>query len=162
MLSIAAQLFGLISLVFMVISYISKNKEKYLSKQVIANAFYGLQFLCLGAMSGFGISVVATAKALFFYTEQKKKGRIGIASLLIFESLYILSGIFTVKNAISVMPIIISVGYTWAAWQPKMKITCIAGVAACCLWIIYSQYIGAYVAIISNIIEGTAALIGFI
>lgn len=162
MLPYIAQLFGCISLIFLVLSYVSKDKTKYLGKQLIANACYSMQFLCLSAGSAFWTTTIATVKTIVFYAEQKKCGKLNILSLIVFEVLYIISGVFTITSAVASIPVLISVSYTWAAWQPNLKITCIAGVVCGLLWIVYNFFVGAYVAIVSGIIESVAGVVGFI
>lgn len=159
---VLAQVFGLLSLLFMSLSYISKDKEAYLKKQIVANVLYGLQYLCLFALSGFITSVISSIKTILFHNEHKKKGSISLCLLLVFEVLYLISGILSYNGFISLIPVIISIIYTWASWQPNLKITCIVGIVVGLMWVTYNASVGAYIAIFSGVIESVSSAIGLV
>ena len=161
-MSIIAQICGALSLLFLVCSYLSKDKNTYFKHQLVANIFYGLQYLLLNALTGFITQIVSIVKTFEFGREQKKYNKTSIISLIIFEVLYIATGFLSFSNPISLIPVIISLGYTWASWQPNLKITCIAGILAGLLWFIYNLNVSAYVALISSVIESFSGLIGLI
>lgn len=157
-----AQGLGFLSLIYMVLSYLSKNKKAYLGNQLVANILYSLQFLCLGAKSGFLTQCVSSVKTLLFYGEEKRKGKIGISLLIAFELIYLIVGVYSFTGIISLIPIIISIGYTWASWQSNMKITCITGIIVGLLWIVYNMSVGAYISVISSVIESLSGVVGLI
>lgn len=159
---ILAQIFGFIALLFAAWSYLSKDKSSYFTKQSISNVIFCVQYLLLGAMSGFITSLVSIAKTVLFRQQQKKTGKISLWLLLIFEIFYFISGIFSYVDLISLIPVAVSLFYTWAAWQPDLKLTCCAGIAAGILWIIYNIHVGAYVSTISSSIEIIAGIVGLI
>lgn len=157
-----AQILGFLSLVFLCLSYLSKTRRSYLSNQVTANVLYCLQYFCLGAKTAFISSLVSTVKTIIFNNEEKKKGKIDFWLLILFEIIYLLVGIFTYDNVISIIPIFIALIYTWAAWQPNLKITCSVGILVGLLWVVYNANVGAYVSIIGGIVESISGLIGLI
>lgn len=73
-----------------------------------------------------------------------------------------IAGVFTYENSISIIPIFIALIYTWAAWQPNLKITCSVGILVGLLWVVYNANVGAYVSIIGGVIESISGLIGLI
>lgn len=160
--TIAAQIIGLIAMIFVGLSYLCKDKRAYLSNQCVANITFGTQYLLLGAMSGFGMSLISTMKVFLFYLEQKKRDKISIYLLLLFETAYVIVGVTTYTGLISIIPCVISLFYTWAAWQPNLKITCIAGITSGLLWVIYNANVGAYLAILSGIVESISSVAGLI
>lgn len=161
-MSITAQICSALSLLFLVLSYQSKDKNAYLKRQLIANILYGVQYLLLNAMTGFATQVVTVIKTVVFQAEQKKRNKISVLSLVLFELIYVIMGIFSLSNPISLIPVIIALGYTWASWQSNLKITCIAGIFTGILWFIYNLNVGAYVALISSVVESVSGLIGLL
>lgn len=82
--------------------------------------------------------------------------------LFVFIALVLLFGIITYDGLISLLPIIITVLYTYAFWQNNLNVARIIYIVAAIIWIYYNYEVGAYVGIIGNILEITTGLISLI
>ena len=82
--------------------------------------------------------------------------------LFVFIALVLLFGIITYDGLISLLPIIITVLYTYAFWQNNLNVARIIYIVAAIIWIYYNYEVGAYVGIIGNALEITTELISLI
>ena len=95
---------------------------------------------------------------------ERKDNKTSIYSLLFFILSIVILGVLTVRNYLSLIPIIITFSYSIAIWQKNMNINRIVYVGAAVLWTYYNYNVGAYVPFAGNIFEiisGTIALIRF-
>lgn len=161
-MSVIANVFGAVSMIIMFASYLCQKRSGYLKAQIFANGFFGLQYLCLGGYSAGITALIGIGKNIWFYWFEKKLLKPSWKVLLSLEIIYLAIGIITYDGLISMIPIAISCIYTWAGWQPNLKITCVVGLLVSVLWIVYDIWVGAYVAIIASIAEAIASVIGYI
>ena len=130
--------------------------------QILANIFYGIQYLLLNAYSALASNIVSIVKTGVFYKYEKNNKEISLYTLLIFEIMIIVLGIITFKNIYSIIPIFIASIYTYGTWQKNLKITYSIGIIASILWVFYNFIVGAYVAIIGSFFELFSSIIGII
>lgn len=159
------QIFGFIGLLFVLISIQNNKKNLILFFQIFANIFYGLQYFTLGLLSAGCMSCVSLVRCLvFYYYEKKYNKKTPLYWLLILLFIPIIISIFTYTSLISLIPIICTILYTYAIWQPDLKkfrfIVTSSGIG----WIFYNGIGGAYVGVLSALFEfinGLVAIIRF-
>ncbi|MBP3707631.1 MAG: YgjV family protein [Clostridia bacterium] len=162
-MNIIVQIIGAFAIIMSILSYQNKRKIRFLTCQVLANILYATQYCLLGAFTGMATSSIAVVKSIIFYKCEKDKGEISFIWLLFFEIAIIVAGIILFDGKIiSLMPIFITLMFTYGSWQKSLKLTCIIGAISATLWIIYNGIVGAYVACIGSIFELISGLIGLI
>jgi len=161
-MNVSSQVIGLFALFFMCLSYQKKTKKDFLFIQIIANAFYGLQYLLLNALSALASNIISIIRSLTFYKYEKNSKEVPLSLFLIFEIVIVVFGIITFKNYYSIIPIFIACIYTYATWQKNLKRTYFIGIIAAILWIYYNFVVGAYVSIIGSLFELFSSFIGLI
>lgn len=162
--NIYIQLIGVIALVFWVISIQTKNKTKLLKLQNIANLFYAIQYAFLGAFSATGMNCISLLKGIVFLKSEKSQKQSSKIQLIIFSILIIAIGIITFQTWYSIIPIIITLAYTYSTWQKNATIIRITFLVAAIGWIIFNTIVGAYSPLIGNFIElasGITAIVKF-
>lgn len=157
-----AQVIGFVGLICTAVSVQQTKKNQVLIYQVLANFLYFLQYFFLNAISAAGVSFLAIFRCIVFYNYEKRKINKSIISLIIFEMLAIILGIYSYVGILSLIPITTCIMYTYATWQDNLKIFRIIAFIVPVLFTIYNIYVGAYIGIISTIIELIAALIAII
>lgn len=155
-MNVYAQIFGAIAVIIMFLSYLKITKAKYLFVQY----FLRDTIFLVGALSATGICIITIVKSIVFYNYESKNKDIPIWSLIVFELITIIFGVYIFTDFTSVLPIVISCLYTYGTWQKKLPITYSIGTFASVVWIFYNFIVGAYVAIIGNMAEFIASLIG--
>ena len=61
-----AQIFGLIGLIFTILSYQNTKKDKFLIGQILSNATFTIQYLLLGAYSAVVSIIIALLRNFTF------------------------------------------------------------------------------------------------
>ena len=159
---ILAQILALFAILFWVISILLKNKKNILLMQVIANGIYGIEYLLLGTFSAASMNFLSFLRLLVYYFYTSLNIKMPKWILFVFIALVLLFGIITYDGLISLLPIIITVLYTYAFWQNNLNVARIIYIVAAIIWIYYNYEVGAYVGIIGNALEIITGLISLI
>lgn len=155
-LYLAAQLFGLISVIISVASQQFKLREKILIAFVFANLFNAVHFYLLGAMTGlalaiigafrFGLAIKSTSK-VWLYTFLVINT---VAAYLMFEGIA-LTGV----SYLAATFIIIS---SFLKNDSVMRLAIIIGALG---WLVYGVLIGSIIAIVANLLFLASSIIGW-
>ncbi len=159
---ILAQICGIIALILTVISVQFKTKEKIVMCSIFANFVVTIQYFLLNALTGAVISIINTIRCIIFYYYKKKDKKPSLLVLLIFEIIAIVSGIISWQNIWSIIPIIITVIYTYGLWQDNVTIIRITTGIAGFGWTIYNIIVKAYVGAIQEVSQLISAIISLI
>ena len=103
---ILAQIFGLIALVLVCLSYSFNSKKVFLLYQIASNIFYAMSFLTLGVLVG-GINTlisITRVTCLFFFERVQKVPPRFI--YFIFAFTYLISGIIFFQTTLDIIAII--------------------------------------------------------
>lgn len=163
-MNIYAQILGGLAILFWIISVQNKKKKNIILNQMIANLLYTIQYSMLGVFSASSMNFTSTLRSLVFYQKEKNNQPISKIWLIIFLGLVIAGGIVFWDGYLSLIPIIITLFYTYSAWCKETKFLRIVFLCAAIVWIYYNYRVGAYICIIGNsleIVSGTIALIRF-
>lgn len=158
-MNIIAQIFGIVGLIFVFISIQNNNKNKILFFQILANLFYGLQYLFLRALSAALMCFSSLIRCVIFEKYSKRRKGIPFFVLLFFVLLNIILGIVSFINIYNIIPVIISILYTYGIWQNNLKLFRIISVVVAIAWSFYNYFVGAYVALFGTFFELLSALI---
>ena len=162
-INILAELLGFIALTLISLSYQKKTKSKFLVLQILANVFYGLQYLVLGAYSAVCMDIISLIRTYTFYSYESLNKKVPFKALIIIEIFITLIGVFTFNgNIYSLLPIVIGIVYSIAMWQKDLRITYFTAALTSVVWIYYNFVIGAYIATFASVIELFASIIGFL
>lgn len=190
MIIIISNIFGLLALAFLCISYQTKVKSKFLLVQIGANSMYLIQYILLGATSAAAISSIAVCKVILFYIEElltnkhtkinnvkskvskneslknkkmyKKIKKRELIEFIIVEVITVIAGILTYETPLSLIPVIISITYTYGIWQKNLAVTYTIGSIVPIGWIIYNTIYMAYTSALGSVVEMIASIIGLI
>ena len=162
MLFILAQICGAIVLILTVMSVHFKTKEKIVMCSAFANFVAAIQFFLLNAITGGVISILNTIRCIVFYSYKKKDMKPSLIILLTFEIIAIVSGIISWQNIWSIIPIIVTVIYTYGLWQDDIKIIRITTGLVGFGWAIYDIIVRAYVGALQETSQLISAIISLI
>lgn len=162
MLFILAQICGVIVLILTVISVQFKTKEKIVMCMVFANIVVTIQYFLLNAITGAVVSIINVIRCIIFYYYKKKDKKPSLIVLLIFEIVAIVSGIMSWQNMWSVIPIVVTLIYTYGLWQDNVKVIRITTAIAGLGWAIYNIVVMAFVGAIQSVSQLISAMIALI
>ena len=156
---IIAQTFGIIALILTVISVQFKTKEKIVMCSVLANIVVAIQFFLLNAVTGGVISIINAIRCIVFYIYKKKDLKPSIITLIIFEIVAVVSGCISWQNIWSLIPILVTILYTYGLWQDNVKVIRITTGIVGGGWAIYDLIVRAYVGALQETSQLISAVI---
>ena len=163
---ITAQIFGLIFLVFNIISFYQTDRKKYLIFVICLNIAYALQCVFLSYYFVACVSLVSTIRTILLLNANKIKFVKSIYFPIVFSiiiiSIYILS--FIVEGFIwyQILPGISALILLFVTWKDNITIARLGNVVASILFLIFDVIIKAYFASIGDILCLIAVIISLI
>lgn len=140
-----AQICGILIMLCNAISVQFKTKDKILICFVVANLFGIIQYFLLNAITGAVVYIISTIRCIVFYYYEKKDLKPALAVLVVFEILAIICGALSWQNMWSIIPIIVTVIFTYGLWQKDLKVTRISTAITGFGWVFYNIVVIAYV-----------------
>lgn len=135
------------------VSYLTRNKTKYLFLQVGVNLLYGVQYTLLAAWAGVVNNAVFVGKLLVFGC-YSGHGREAPRTLgIVFCLASVVFGIYAWTDWFSLIPIVAATAYTYAVWQDRQWVLRLIVVLCDALWIVYNVHVGAWVAALGSAVE---------
>lgn len=140
-----AQICGILIMICNAISVQFKTKDKILICFVVANLFGIAQYFLLNAITAAVVYVISTIRCIVFYYYEKKDLKPSLIILMIFEVLAIICGALSWQNMWSIIPIIVTVVFTYGLWQKNLTVTRISTAITGFGWVFYNIIVMAYV-----------------
>ena len=153
---ILAQLMGIGALIFLIYSFQKNNKKTLLKFQIISSFLYAMQYLFLGAITGFLMNIVCMTRNYLF----KKYEDIDTSLpwlLLIIGAMSLLT-MFSYNGYSSLLPFLAVFLFTISLWNGNLKLIRIFEAVGAILFIIYSIIVHAYTGIFAFSFELSTVL----
>ena len=150
-----AQVCGFFIMVCNAICVQLKTKDKVLLYLVIANLFGIAQYFLLNAITAAVVYTISTIRCLVFYYYGKKDLKPSLAVLLVFELLVVVCGILSWQNIWSIIPIFVTLVFTYGLWQNNLKVTRISSAITGLGYVIYNIIVMAYFGVL---VDGALAI----
>lgn len=150
------QLFGVIALVVLMISFQKNDKKTLLEYQILSSFFFAIQYLCLNAINGCLMNLIAMLRNVLF---NKIDNKFSFLCLILILTLTSIFSFYSYTGLISLLPTIAVVLYSISLWQKNISITRIVGVVSCCLFIVYNIWVLAISGLVSNFLELISTMI---
>ena len=151
-----AQLFGIIALVVLIMSFQKNKKDTLLKYQIFSSLLFALQYLFLNAISGCLMNLMTMVRNLIY---KKFNDKIPIIYLILVIICMIILSLMSYNGIISLLPTLAVILYSIALWQKNLTITRITEIISCSLFIIYNIKVLAISGLISTFIEMFSAII---
>lgn len=162
-MEIAGHIVGAIAIATYFLSYQFSDKKKLLAVQTAATALNCLQYLLIGASSGFALNIVCIVRnILFFAVEQKGAGKkfawlpYALAVVMGVVSLFSWDGVYSLLIIVGLMLNTVFMGICNSQNLRKSLLL------TCSMVVIYNIFAGSYTGIISESISIISAIIGII
>ncbi len=151
-----AQLFGIIALIVLMMSFQKNQKDTLLKYQIFSSLLFALQYLFLNAISGCLMNLMTMVRNLIY---KKFNDKIPILYLVLIILCMVILSLASYNGIISLLPTLAVVLYSIALWQSNLTITRITEIISCLLFIIYNIKVLAISGLISTFIEMFSAMI---
>ncbi len=162
MLFYLAQVMGAVALILTVIGVQFKKKDNIVFLNVFANIFVAIEYFLLGAITGAVVSILNAIRCFVFYLFSRKNLKPSVIVLVIFEIVSITSGILTWENWWSLIPIVVTMAYTYGLWQDNIFIIKLFTGFAGFGWAIYNFVVRAYVGLVHEVMQLISSIIAII
>ena len=159
---ILAQILGAIGLLGIVVGIQQKSKDKVLLIYLIVNVIFTAQYFCLGAYVGAAIYIVNTIRTGVFYYYKKKDMKPSYWVLMLFIVSAIVSGAITWQNIYSIIPVAVTVFYTYSIWQDNVKIIRIGTLTVAAGWLVYNLIVMAYSGAAAELVHFISAIVAMV
>lgn len=157
-----AQACGVITLLLTVSSVQFNYKEKIIFINMLANIMCAIQYFLLSAITGAVMSIVNGIRCFVFYILKKKNIKPAIYVLIIFEIITVAGGILTWQSAWSLLPISVSMIFTYCMWQDNVQVVRIGSGVAGIGWAVYNVIVQAYVGAFQQLCQFISASLAVI
>ena len=159
---ILIQVLGLCAMISWVLSIQMKEKSTILELQILASLFYGVHYGLLDAMSAVGVTIISIIRLVTIYLIEKKGKEVPFYVFITFILMLVGVGIVTYTGPISLIPIVITMIYTYTTWQKNTKIIRGAFLVTGSMWIIYNFSVGSYLLMIGNLFEVISSVVSLL
>lgn len=120
MRDVLAQLFGILALIIMVLSYQQKERGRLLIFQMVSNAFFAVSYYMLGAFSGAVMSLVNIARSFVFSRSDTKWGKSPVW-LYVFLAASLAGGILSWEGPLSLLVIAATLVLTFTLYSKDLR-----------------------------------------
>lgn len=178
---IMAQIFALAGLGSNIASVQCKRRIWVLLFQISANVLYAVQYVFLDAWPAFVVSIVSALECVvvYYYANRaltkaaekvaaKSDSNVGRATnstakmplpiLILIMALTTVFGLMDYTDVLSLVPVAVTIAYSWAVWQPNLRIFRIIAMLIPVGWFIYNMHVGAWVSMCTAVVEFCSAL----
>ena len=155
-----SQIFVIISILVLAITYIIKSRRQILACLITYNAFYGIHYLLLNARTGFLMNLVSISRNVFFYYNNKHSKENSIAVLIIIYIITIAFGIYSYQDLYSLVSIGSSMISTYSIWQKDVKKYRYLAVIVSIGFITYAIHINSLFAVVTEAFLLVVEIIG--
>ena len=159
---IIAQFLAGLAVVITFLGYLKNDKGNFLKYVLISNILYCIHYFFLDDLSFVIAIVMGSFRNIVFLKYVNSKRLVPMYILLLFEMLTVLSGLLAYSGLFSLIPIFQVCLYTYGVWQPNLRCMYFICILVMVIGVFYNFFIGAYVAIIGNVIEIIAAILGLV
>lgn len=120
------------------VTFLIKNKISILILCAISSTLYAIQYGLLGAFTGMILNLIAVARAIWFFINEKRGKSQDLFSLITIFSVIVVFSILTYFCWVDILAMTATLLYSFAIWQKKtMQYRFLAIVCSVC-WITYN------------------------
>jgi hypothetical protein len=150
-----AQIFGLIAVIFDVLS-IASRKQKHINRNLtISNINYGIEYFLLGAHIAAITCIIAIIRGTVYSAYIKKRKQAPLWFVFLIIAVTVAAALLTKRNLelLDYLPIVSTILVTISTWRKRPKFYHIARFTVGFGWLAYNIRYLAFFSIIASIIE---------
>ncbi len=153
---IMAQIMGIGALVFLMYSFQNNNKKTLLKFQIVSSFLYAIQYLFLGAYTGFLMNIVCMIRNYLF--KKYEDIDLSLRWLLVVLGAMSLLTMFSYNGYVSLLPFFAVFLFTISLWIGNLRWIRVFEAIGALLFIIYSIIVQAYTGIFAFAFELSTVL----
>ena len=150
---------GIFGVLACIMIFQQTERKKLLFWKLIADCFWTVQYLILGAFSGAGVTLIAVARSIIFLRIDPKKGK-GVGWLIGFLSVSVIVAALTWKNWWNLCSLTASVLGITSYWIGKPRVSRVLSFPISTAMLIYDLTTMAYMGVINEAMSMVSSIIG--
>ncbi|MBQ9880601.1 MAG: YgjV family protein [Clostridia bacterium] len=156
---IAAQIVGLVGLVFIMLSYQQKERKRILYLQMVSCAVFAAGFLMLGAYTGCVMNAVGLVRAVVFSIDRKwAKSPVWVG---VFIAVFTVAGVLTWEKWYSVFPIVAQILGSISLRLKNPTAIRLVSLPTSPSWLVYNVFANSYSGVLTEALV-TASIVSAI
>lgn len=160
-MELAAWIFGALGVVVNLIIYQQTTSRRVILFKLLSDVVWAVQYLLLGAYTGFGIACIAVLRESVFY-KVNRKSRLGVVFLSLFTLTSILCAVFTWSSAASILPAVASVISVFGFYFAIPRLSRILAFPISLCMGVYAFGVGSVLGVVNEVITVASALWGIL
>jgi hypothetical protein len=160
--NLVAQGIGMIALVFAILSFQNNKRHLILLFLGIAQLIFIFHFALLGVWTAAAMNIVGTIRTFSFVFKERKKWMDGNFVMYIFICLFLIAGILSWQNWLSVLPVAAMILETIGLWQKSPRRIRFIVFIPHPVWLVYNFIHGSYPGVLTEVFIVTSLIIGII
>ena len=158
---VIAQIFGVIGILFSVLSMQMKTKKNIMIMLLCLNLASALNFLFLDSMSGFWVCLFAVLETFINYIFDSKGKRVPLYIVVIYVIVNIALGLMSYHSPLDILPIVCALLYCATVCTKKESVIRKLMFGNQSIWLVYDIIVKAYMFSISNILTLISIIIAY-
>ena len=160
--NLAAQGIGMVALVFAILSFQNNKRNLILLFLGTAQVIFILHFALLGVWTAAAMNVVGSTRTFFFIFKGRKKWMDGNFVMYVFICLFLIAGILSWQNWLSILPVAAMMIETVGLWQKNTRRIRVIVFIPHPVWLVYNFIHGSYPGVLTEVFIVTSLIIGII
>ena len=158
---VVAQVFGVIGIIFSVLSMQMKTKKNIMIMLLCLNLASALNFLFLDSMSGFWVCLFAVLETFVNYIFDSKGKKVPLYIVAFYVIVNIALGLMSYHGLLDILPIVCALLYCATVCTKKESVIRKLMFGNQSIWLVYDIIVKAYMFSISNILTLISIVIAY-
>ena len=160
--NLVAQGIGMGGLIFAIFSFQNNKRNLILFFLGMAQLFFIFHFALLGVWTAAAMNIVGSTRTFFFIFRGRKKWTDSNAIMFVFIGLFLIAGVISWQNWLSIVPIIAMIIETIGLWQKNPRIIRFIVFIPHPMWLIYNFINRSYPGVLTEIFILVSLIAGII
>jgi len=160
--NLVAQGIGMFGLIFAIFSFQNNKRNLILFFLGMAQMFFIFHFVLLGIWTAAAMNIVGSTRTFFFIFRGRKKWTDSIAIMFIFICLFLIAGVTSWQNWLSILPIIAMIIETIGLWQKNPRLIRFIVFVPHPMWLTYNFIHRSYPGVLTEVFILVSLITGII
>lgn len=156
------QIIGFVGLLFFVLSFQQKVRNRILILMVFGQMIFLVHFILLGAWTAAGMNIIGMARTLVFRFREERKWAEWRLWPVVFIVLFILAGLFARESWIGILPVVAMSIETTGLWLKNLKRLRFINLFPHPFWFTYNYLKGSWAGVVCEIFVLSSIIIAII
>jgi hypothetical protein len=160
--NLVAQGIGMGGLIFAIFSFQNNKRNLILFFLGMAQLFFILHFALLGVWTAAAMNIVGSTRTFFFIFKGRKKWMDGNGVMFVFIFLFLIAGVLSWQNWLSILPVVAMIIETIGLWQKNPRRIRFIVFVPHPIWLVYNSIHRSYPGVLTEVFILVSLITGII